>query len=67
MKSRSKCPRRGWGELVSEMVAFAKNSMELAALWQGDGAVEALANNIRKISGFGGKGFRMKKIVLDFG
>ena len=39
--------------------------MELAKLWRGDGAVEALATKIRKISGFGGKGFRMKEIVLD--
>ena len=65
MKSSSKCPRRGWGELVSELVAFAKKSMEFAMLWQGENAVEDLAREIRKVSGFGGKGFRMKEIVLD--
>ena len=61
MKSRSKCPRRGWGELVSEMVQFAAKAMRMAEIWQGGGgAVEELAGAIRKVSGFGGKGFRMK-------
>ena len=35
MKSRSKCPRRGWGELVSEMVQFAAKAMRMAEIWQG--------------------------------
>ena len=58
MKSRSKCPRRGWGELVSELVQFAKKAQGLAQLWQGGNAVADLSAAIRKISGFGGKGFR---------
>jgi len=33
MKSRSKCPRRGYGEMASELVAFAKKARDLAALW----------------------------------
>jgi hypothetical protein len=65
MKSRSKCPRRGYGELASELVAFAKKARGLAALWRGPSAVETIAVAIRKISGFGGKGFRCKEIVLD--
>ncbi len=65
MKSRSRAPRRGWGELVSELVSFAKKAHELASVWLSDHAVEKIAFEIRKISGFGGKGFRMKEIVLD--
>ncbi len=65
MKSRSKCPRRGWGELVSEMVTFAKRAREMAEVWRaGENAVENLATKIRKTPGFGGKGFRMKEIVF---
>ena len=59
MKSRSKNPRRGFGELVSELVAFSAKAMELADAWQGgEKAVENVAISIRKIPGFGGKGFR---------
>ena len=65
MKERSKAPRKGFGELVSEMVAFARKAMDLAGLWQGPTAVSDLAAAIRRISGFGGKGFRMKEIILD--
>ena len=56
MRSRSKWSRRGWGELVSELVAFARKAPELAAAWLGENAVETFAMAIRKISGFGGKG-----------
>ena len=63
MKSRSKSPRRGWGELVSELVSFARRAGDLARLWQGEGGVQAIAREIRKVSGFGGKGFRMKETV----
>ena len=55
MKSRSKSQRRGWGELASELVSFAKRARALAAVWLGENAVVNLANEIRKISGFGGK------------
>ena len=55
MKSRSKWSRRGWGELVSELVAFARKAPELAAAWLGENAVETFATAIRKIAGFGGK------------
>lgn len=65
MKSRSKCPRRGYGELASELVAFARKARDLAALWRGPSPVETIAAAIRQISGFGGKGFRCKEIVLD--
>ena len=58
MRARSKATRRGWGELVSELVAFARKAEGLADLWRGDQAVRALAAEIRRISGFGGKGFR---------
>jgi len=64
-KSRAKCPRRGWGELVSELVSFAGKAKALAAVWRRANGVENLAIEIRKISGFGGKGFRMKEILLD--
>ena len=63
MKSRSKAPRRGWGELVSELVAFARRAMDLARNWQGEHGVQAIAREIRMVSGFGGKGFRMKETV----
>ena len=63
MKSRSRAPRRGWSEFVSELVSFAKHVGELAALWKtGERVVEHVSAGIRKISGFGGKGFRMKEI-----
>ena len=67
MRNRSKAPRRGWGELVSELVGFARKAPELATilLFDSDHAVERLAMEIRKVSGFGGKGFRMKEIILD--
>ena len=59
MKSRSKCPRRGWGELVSELITFAKRAEGMAYLWAaGENAVENIAAAIRKVPGFGGKGFR---------
>ena len=67
MKDRSKAPRRGWSEFVSELVAFAQKARGLARLWHegGDTSVAQISAEIRKISGFGGKGFRMKEIVLD--
>ena len=60
LKSRSKCPRKGWGDMVSEIVMFARKSAEMAAAWRGENAVENLAAAIRKVPGFGGRGFRMK-------
>ena len=60
MKGRSKAPKKGYGELVDELVHFARKAKDLATLWQGPNAVESLAKAIRKISGFGGKGFRMR-------
>ena len=65
MKSRSKFPRKGYGEFVSELVSFARVARNLAELWMGDAAVVNLAAKIRTVYGFGGKGFRMKEIVLD--
>ena len=65
MKSRSKFPRKGYGEFVSELVSFARVARSLAELWMGDAAVVNLAAKIRTVYGFGGKGFRMKEIVLD--
>ena len=66
MKSRSKSPRRGWSDFSSELVSFAKQVHALAALWQGgEKVVEHVSKQIRKILGFGGKGFRMEEIVLD--
>ena len=64
-KSRAKCPRRGWGELVSEIVAFARRGKKLADLWRGPSCVEKLAKEIRKISGFGGKGFRTFECISE--
>ena len=61
MKDRAKCPRRGWSEFVSEIVAFAKKAKGMAQIWSGENAVENLAAEIRKVPGFGGKGFRMKE------
>ena len=60
MKDRSKCPRRGWSEFVSELVAFAKKAKGMAEIWQGADAVKNLAAEIRKVPGFGGKGFLVK-------
>ena len=40
MKSRAKCPRRGWGELVSEIVSFAARAKALAAVWRRPNRVE---------------------------
>ncbi len=60
MKSRSKNPRRGRGEIVSELVHFARNAGDFALAWQGERAVEAIAAKIRLISGFNGKGFRWR-------
>ena len=34
MKSRSKCPRRGWSEFVSELVAFSKSVSKNSALYR---------------------------------
>ncbi len=65
MKNRSKAPRRGYGELVSELVLFARKAAELAECWAGESAVEKVAAKIRRIPGFGGKGFRCKEIILD--
>ena len=57
-KACARAPRFGWGELVSEMVSFASRARKLADLWRGPGCVGKLAKEIRRISGFGGKGFR---------
>ncbi len=66
MRSRSRAPRRGWSEFVSELVSFAKRVHDLSVLWQsGEKVIEQVSMAIRKIPGFGGKGFRMKEIVLD--
>ena len=68
MRTRSKATRRGWGELVSELVSFARKAKDLVALWRGvDHPVQAVASEIRKISGFGGKGFRMKDWEASLG
>ena len=64
-KYRAKCPRRGWGELVSEIVAFASKGKELADIWRGPSCVEKLAKEIRKISGFCGKGFRTSECISE--
>ena len=54
MKSRSKCPRHGWSETASELVAFAKKALGRAQIWAaGAGAVEKLVAEIRKVPGFG--------------
>ena len=51
---------------MSELVSFAKRIHDLAVLWQsGEKVIEQVSMAIRKIPGFGGKGFRMKEIVLD--
>ena len=47
MKNRSRAPRRGWGEFVSEIVSFAKKADLLANIWLGENAVENLAVEIR--------------------
>ena len=67
MKSRSKAPRRGWSEFVSELVVFAAKARALAVLWDegGERSVERISKEIRKIPGFGGKGFRMKERVVE--
>ena len=66
MKSRSKAPRRGWSEFVSELVSVAQKAHGLAEIWHEGGgrSVELVSKAIRKIPGFGGKGFRMKAAVL---
>jgi len=47
---------------VSELIIFAKKAQGMAAIWTGgDKAVEKLAVEIRRVPGFGGKGFRMKE------
>ena len=48
--------------MVSELVQFATKAADMAKVWQAEQAVEKLAAMIRKVSGFGGKGFRMKDI-----
>ena len=35
MKSRSKFPRKGYGEFVSELVSIARVAQTLAELWKG--------------------------------
>ena len=46
---------------MSELVSFAPKAKELAATWRGgENAVENIAAGIRKIAGFGGKGFRTR-------
>ncbi len=65
MRGRSRAPRRGYGELVAELVSFTRKAADLAELWRGDAAVERVAAKIRQIPGFGGKGFRCKEIILD--
>lgn len=54
-KSRSKAPRRGWSELVAEIISFAKKANVLAELWRGDDPINRVSKAIRKIPGFGGK------------
>ncbi len=49
-------PRRGWSELINEIISFAKKAATLAALWRGDDAILRVSKEIRKIAGFGGKG-----------
>ncbi len=47
---------------MSELIIFAKKAQGMATIWAGgDKAVENLAAEIRKVPGFGGKGFRMKE------
>ena len=48
---------------MSELVVFAAKARTLAVLWDegGERSVECISKEIRKISGFGGKGFRMKE------
>ena len=51
---------------MSELVSFATRVDDLAAIWSGgEKVVEQVSQAVRKIPGFGGKGFRMKEIVLD--
>ncbi len=41
------------------MILFAKKARDMATIWlAGENAVEKIATAIRKVSGFGGKGFR---------
>ena len=61
MRNRSKAPRQGYGELVSELVSFARKAAALAHLWREEFAVEKVAAKIRTVKSFGGKGFRMKE------
>ena len=56
MTDRSKNSRRGWGELVSELVNFARKAGDMAQAWKGERAVDELSAKIRTIAGFGGKG-----------
>ena len=67
MKSRSKAPRRGWSEFVSELVSVAQKAHGLAEIWHEGGgrSVELVSKAIRKIPGFGGKGFRMKAFASE--
>ncbi len=45
---------------------MAKKARDMATVWlAGESAVENIAAAIRKVPGFGGKGFRMKEVVLD--
>ena len=57
-KTRSKAPRRGWSELIAEVISFAKKANTLADLWQGDNPIDQVSKQIRKIAGFGGKAGR---------
>ena len=66
MSSRALAPQRGWGEFLSKLVSFATRVDDLAAIWSGgEKGVEQVSQAVRKIPGLGGKGFRMKEIVLD--
>ena len=57
-KTRSKAPRRGWSELIAEVVSFAKKANTLADLWQGDNPIDQVSKTNRKIAGFGAKAGR---------
>ena len=52
----SKAPRRGWSELVSELVSFASRARSLAEIWLtgGEQTIARVSDEIRRIPGFGG-------------
>ena len=56
MRGWSKAPRRGWSELVSELVSFASRARSLAEIWLtgGEQTIARVSEEIRRIPGFGG-------------